>query len=432
MPFRNAAAVVAAAATTATTAAALPVPENVTYQGHLEDRNGPVTGTADLRVNVIAPGDGVVDTQTFNAVAFDEGNFTIQLNFRVDLMGLSTSDFDGRDYELEFCVRDRAGSFEPFVCLAPTQPLSTTPYAFHANTADDLRAPAAVIGTPIDQPALLINPNNGAIDPFILAREYPLLVTTGDVDTLFPMNGTAVRVSALSESAAIYATGGTVGVQGISSNTSTGFSAGIFGAVRPFPSVDTSQHVGVRAAAAGGTVSLGTSTHAAEFNGDLRIDNGAVSRAYAPNTQDLIHPIAYGFINSTGTVASGTPNVAAVWNPTFNWYEITIDNESYLFSAYSTVITTTASGAIPRTSSTSGRLIVQIINSSNGTPRQAPFNFVTYKPDGAAELQGRRRPALQPLTNPVLDSEALPELTLPARTPTPARTVPDLGVTVAD
>jgi len=425
MPFRSAAVTIAVAAAAA---AALPVPETVTYQGVLEDQNGPVDKPADLQVNIIAPGDGVVDTQTFNAVPFDEGNFTIQLAFPFDVLAFDAGDFDGRDYELEFCVRDRAGSSDPFVCLAPTQRLSTTPYAFHANTADDPRAPAAVIGQPFEQPSLLINPANGSIVPNILADEYPLLINTDTNVNYFPSDGTALFVAARNETAAVSAWGGRFGIQAFSSNTDTGPSVGVLGAVRSFPTIDVSEHAGVRGSGPGGQALLGTFTHAAEFTGDLRVDNGTLSRAYAPDTQDLIHPIAYGFINASGTVASATPNISAVWNPTFNWYEITIDNEDYFFSSYSTVVTTTVSGAVPRTSSSAGRLIVQIVNASNGTTRQANFNFVTYKPNGAAELQGRSRPNLEPLINPVLDADVNVNAPFQPRSPSPARPIADPGV----
>jgi hypothetical protein len=77
-----------------------------------------------------------------------------------------------------------------------------------------------------------------------------------------------------------------------------------------------------------------------------------------------IIPIAFGFISLNGTIESGTGNFTCSWNAGQGRYEITITGESYFFSNYATVVTLTTNsendGAIVRTSSVSGMLIIYI------------------------------------------------------------------------
>jgi hypothetical protein len=89
-------------------------------------------------------------------------------------------------------------------------------------------------------------------------------------------------------------------------------------------------------------------------------------------------PIAYGFINTNGTVASGTANISSVFNPAFSWYEITITGRNYFFSNFSTVVTPVFTSTVPApicgTSSVSGKLLVKCFNTA-GAPVQPPNGF---------------------------------------------------------
>jgi len=94
-------------------------------------------------------------------------------------------------------------------------------------------------------------------------------------------------------------------------------------------------------------------------------------------------PIAYGFVNADGSLASGSPNLSTSWNSQQAWYEISISGYSYSYNAYCTVVTP-AFGCSPapcgaHTSSVGGKLLVQVYD-GNGSPVQASFQFVTYKP----------------------------------------------------
>lgn len=73
--------------------------------------------------------------------------------------------------------------------------------------------------------------------------------------------------------------------------------------------------------------------------------------------------IAYGVINTDGSVISATANVSCVWNGTYERYEITISGESYLCWDYATVVTPLAmSPYTVSTGSISGKLTVYMFD----------------------------------------------------------------------
>ena len=56
-------------------------------------------------------------------------------------------------------------------------------------------------------------------------------------------------------------------------------------------------------------------------------------------TTAIRRPIAYGYINTNGTVASGSGNFTSVFDWANNWYAITITGRNYFFTNFSTVVT---------------------------------------------------------------------------------------------
>jgi len=154
----------------------------------------------------------------------------------------------------------------------------------------------------------------------------------------------------------------------------TNVNAALLGGSAPgaFASIGSNNFTGSESIAGnatiGGTATIGGNT---SLGGKLT----------APNGVSL--PIAYGFINSDGSVAKATSNVTCTFDATNKWYVITITGVSYFFSSFVTQVTPTYNSTVfnitGNTGSVSGNLLVQIYNSA-GTPIQNPFQFVTFAP----------------------------------------------------
>ena len=95
-------------------------------------------------------------------------------------------------------------------------------------------------------------------------------------------------------------------------------------------------------------------------------------------TTALRKPIAYGYINTDGTVASGSGNFTSVFDSANKWYAITITNRNYFFSNFSTVVTPSFNSSSPApicgTGSVSGKLLVACYNTA-GARVQPPAGF---------------------------------------------------------
>ncbi len=119
-----------------------------------------------------------------------------------------------------------------------------------------------------------------------------------------------------------------------------------------------------------------TSGFAGYFEGNVKVD-GEIKKTVSGGTMERATPIAYAFINSDGSVQSGTPNVSCTWTGTR--YEITISGESYFYNTYVTVVTLSGDTGVARTDSSGGMLVVNVCNLS-GVTMQSRFQFITYKP----------------------------------------------------
>ena len=105
----------------------------------------------------------------------------------------------------------------------------------------------------------------------------------------------------------------------------------------------------------------------------------AASAARQPQAATAIRrPIVYGYVNSDGTVASGSGNFAWVFDSINKWYAITITGRNYFFSNFSTVVTPSFNSSAPApscgTGSVSGKLLVACYN-TGGARVQPPAGF---------------------------------------------------------
>ena len=99
-----------------------------TYQGRLNDANGPATGIYDLRFGIYDAASGgtqVGSTLTHSATAVSNGLFTVTLDFG--------NQFNGADRWVEIGVRTNGGG--ALTALAPRQPLTPAPYAIYSANA---------------------------------------------------------------------------------------------------------------------------------------------------------------------------------------------------------------------------------------------------------------------------------------------------------
>ncbi len=131
-------------------AAAATIDSSFTYQGQLNDTNGPVNGDYDFSFRLFrsaTAASAAYGPITNLDVAVTNGRFATSLNFGANV-------FDGTAYWLQIDVRtnttNRAASF---VALSPRQTLTAAPYALHATQAgvanNALTADSAAVATAV-------------------------------------------------------------------------------------------------------------------------------------------------------------------------------------------------------------------------------------------------------------------------------------------
>ncbi len=111
-----------------------PLGGGFTYQGELQDGDGPVTGLCDFQFKLwdtSSAGGQVGNTQTVNNVSVAEGLFSVLLN---DAAQFGSSAFTGDARWLELAVRCPAGG-GTFIALTPRQILAATPYALYSQSS---------------------------------------------------------------------------------------------------------------------------------------------------------------------------------------------------------------------------------------------------------------------------------------------------------
>lgn len=386
-----------------------PVPNGFNYQGVLKVDGEPFTGFADIKFNVYAGPFSLVYSELFFEVEVIDGLFQLHVD-------LATFDFNGDPLQAELEVRTPPGS-GPYTTLAPRQNIDSVPYAMRATTAEitttsrSLNLPTTLspFNPESELPALTID------QTMITKGGAALRLLRGPNDNEF--EGYVSRVLEIESSdtlVGLLATADLYPIAGLLDANAGNGGAAILGQVNP----GAINHTAIQALNQVNFTQalLATRDYAAFMLGEVRV-NGDITKSYAIGSYDLAAPIGYGFVDSTGSITSGTPNFSCVYNPSLVRYEIEFDDVNYYFLDYVSIVTPSASGVIASASSAGGRLVVTLRNSS-GTNVAARFQFVTYKPAGAARVQGTPRPPIQPLMTP--DDAAFSQriVPLPDRIPT--------------
>ncbi|MCW5936991.1 MAG: hypothetical protein KIT11_06775 [Fimbriimonadaceae bacterium] len=120
----------------------------------------------------------------------------------------------------------------------------------------------------------------------------------------------------------------------------------------------------------------GNSFTAATGTDSLRTGGALPKHGYAGGDAAMV-PVAYGQVDFSGGVSSGTQNWTSTYNSGLDRYEITITGESFFFSEYATVVTRLSQG-FARTGSVGGKFLVVTANTS-AVADQTAFSFVVYK-----------------------------------------------------
>lgn len=98
----------------------------------------------------------------------------------------------------------------------------------------------------------------------------------------------------------------------------------------------------------------------------------------APTPNMAGTPIAFGYIDTSGAVLSGSGNFTASYDSGTNTYTIAINGVGYYYSWYSTVITSSEpTPSVCTTDSFSGNLMIHCYT-LRGARTSAHFGFIVY------------------------------------------------------
>ncbi|MFN0135580.1 MAG: hypothetical protein ACKVS9_05610 [Phycisphaerae bacterium] len=139
-----------------------PLASSFTYQGKLKAAGSVVDGTADLQFTLFddpTVGNQVGVPVSVTNVTIVDGRFTTQLDF-------GAAAFDGDARWLQIAVRSPAGS-GVFQTLSPRQPLTATPYARHAVSAETAENGGVLTTVPNGTPGVMWTRSPNNVDVFL-------------------------------------------------------------------------------------------------------------------------------------------------------------------------------------------------------------------------------------------------------------------------
>ena len=276
----------------------------------------------------------------------------------------------------------------PYTTLGTRAKLGWSARAQYAGISDSLRFPYIdSFADPDGDPTTMIyleSDFGGSILELVTytSTNEPMIDLTGPYGIDFGSQNGAIRIDDSDERVGLLSTANEFPIVGYLQNPEPGTGGAVLGQVA------TGAGEGYFAVSAinsntGNRGYLGGENEAGLFVGDVLV-NGNINKSYGNASQASAAPVAYGFINSSGSVASGSGNFTCTWESSLLRYRIAIENENYFFSNYTAVITPSASSnpRLVSTSSATGELLVYILDPLSGYARtQSSFQFVVYKSD---------------------------------------------------
>ena len=323
--------------------------------------------------------------------------------------------------------------------LSPDIELGSSPHALFSRYAGGLYFPYSETYTnEFSDPETMLSLRNVFGGTTLLLKEntntnYPVLLVEG-ATTMGPDFGTqngVLRVDSSSDSIGVLSFANQYPIAGILTNlTPSPGAAAVLAQV--FSGVTGSAFRAINNTS-GNNATLGSAQYAGQFTGDvlaqdnLRVQDELV-RDFAPNDPSPAGPLAYGTINSGGTLSGATGNLNSSWDSVNFQYILTVDNESLVLGLYVAVVTVVDSFE-PRVATinmTSGSLKVKIwdINSGN-IAVQDNFQVVIYKP-GFDVVTQSRLPDGTDLDQYAEQTGSIPTTSM--RTLKPIETQPDVGI----
>ena len=364
------------------------------YQGYLEVNGAPANGMYSFRFEAFNEPTGPDISHelyfTSDLVPVVDGLFSVDVQ-----MGGNASEARRFWREIgnqEMYFEIGVGEFEggPYTTLGTRTKLSWSARAQYAGIAESLRFPYAdSFANPDGEVSTMIyleNDFGGSIFELVTytSSNEPMIDLTGPLPygIDFASQNGAIRIDDSDERVGILSTTSEFPLVGYLQNPEPGTGGAVLGQVANGAGEGYFAVSGINSNT-GNRGYLGGENEAGLFFGDVLV-NGNINKSYGSSSEASAAPIAYGFINSSGSVASGSGNFTCTWDSGQLKYDITIENESYFFSNYTTVITP-ATGSSPRVSSTGsvgGKLLVYTFNPLSGYARtQTAFQFVVYKSD---------------------------------------------------
>lgn len=408
-----------------------------TYQGELGKSGSPWSGTADFRIGLYtgATGGGILGSPlTRTNVPVTDGRFNVTLDYGTDF-----NLFNGIPKWLEIEVRAPAGSGS-YVTLTPRQQVTRSPFSIQTRGiyVDDNHNVG--IGTVVPEAPLHVQEGQAASglvaqgsSSAVFERDGQNFVSIlspttsergilfGDADSI--ANGGIIFNSAATLGGFQFRTGGNVQQMYLTSEGRLGL-----GTSSPFGQLsiaDQGAVFGIDAASSnstlptilanntgtgpalwaqgnidvkltgGGIIVAGTETGpnvGIDANEVMARDNGATATLFlnadggeVAMGQHRMHPaLAYGHVNSNGTLRNGSPNIISVQHPFAGAYLITVEggfspNDIFLATKHSN---STLSIIRAGDDSFSGDGTVMEVFSSDldGDGAETGFSFVVYRP----------------------------------------------------
>lgn len=300
-----------------------PQGSSFTYQGQLNDAGVDVDGFYDMRFSVFSSsGVQIHSPITYIGVNVVDGLFTIDLDFDESLW----SEFGSVEKYLQIEVRANGGG--AYTALTPRTRITSAPHANVAQRANALSFPYAesLTGYTSADTAMDLSVNEGTAlrlqssmvssPAFVVEGDNPFGVAFFDHTALINDLDTNLGLVSVAEQHSL------VGYN----NSPNGRSAVL--AEVGFDATETT--AAVFASGIQTTAYLARGDHAGLFSGDVHVDRGEVTRDFA-FTPARVGPVAYGFINSAGSIGNATANMSCTWNAATQHYEITLSDHTMSF-----------------------------------------------------------------------------------------------------